>query len=48
MSAGSSNEISAGRVGVGYPTVTSLNGQAGTAILWMTDPDAGLRAVSSM
>lgn len=30
------NEISAGRVGVGVPTVTSLNGQAGSAILWMT------------
>jgi iron transport multicopper oxidase len=39
-----SNEISAGRVGVGIPTVTSLNGQEGTAILWMTDPDAGIRA----
>lgn len=38
------NEISAGRVGVGVPTVTSLNGQPGTAILWMTDPDAGIRA----
>lgn len=39
-----SNEVSAGRVGVGIPTVTSLNGQQGTAILWMTDPDAGIRA----
>ena len=38
------NEVSAGRVGVGVPTVTTLNGQPGTAILWMTDPDAGLRA----
>ena len=38
------NEISAGRVGVGIPTVTSLDGQQGSAILWMTDPDAGLRA----
>ncbi|KAH7403338.1 hypothetical protein BKA64DRAFT_706835 [Cadophora sp. MPI-SDFR-AT-0126] len=38
------NEISAGRVGVGVPTITSLNGQPGTAILWMTDPDAGIRA----
>ncbi len=38
------NEISAGRVGVGIPTVTSLNGEPGTAILWMTDPDAGIRA----
>jgi iron transport multicopper oxidase len=39
-----SNEVSAGRVGVGIPTVTSLNGQPGTAILWLTDPDAGIRA----
>ncbi|PVH87180.1 WSC-domain-containing protein [Cadophora sp. DSE1049] len=38
------NEISAGRVGVGVPTLTSLDGQPGTAILWMTDPDAGIRA----
>ena len=38
------NEISTGRVGVGIPTVTSLNGEPGTAILWMTDPDAGIRA----
>ncbi|KAI9674851.1 MAG: hypothetical protein M1829_003591 [Trizodia sp. TS-e1964] len=37
-------ENSAGRVGVGIPTITSLNGQPGTAILWMADPDAGLRA----
>lgn len=41
---GKSNEASAGRVGVGVPTVTSLNGQIGSGILWMTDPDAGLRA----
>ena len=39
-----SNEVSAGRVGVGIPTVTSYNNQPGTAILWMTDPDAGIRA----
>ncbi|KAK0104489.1 hypothetical protein ONS95_004777 [Cadophora gregata] len=38
------NEISAGRVGVGVPTITCLDGQPGTAILWMTDPDAGIRA----
>lgn len=40
----STKETSAGRVGVGVPTITSLNGQPGTAILWMTDPDAGIRA----
>ena len=42
--AGQSQEISAGRVGVGIPTVTSYQGQPGTAILWMCDPNAGLRA----
>lgn len=38
------SQISAGRIGVGIPTITSLNGQPGSAILWMTDPNAGLRA----
>ena len=42
--AGQTNEISTGRVGVGIPTITTLNNQPGTAILWMTDPNAGLRA----
>lgn len=42
--AGQTHENSAGRVGVGIPTITSYQGKAGTAILWMTDPDAGLRA----
>ena len=42
--AGQSHETSAGRVGVGIPTVTTYQGKAGTAILWMGDPDAGLRA----
>ncbi|KAF2452640.1 WSC domain-containing protein [Lineolata rhizophorae] len=41
---GQSPETSAGRVGVGIPTVTTNKGQAGSAILWMTDPDAGMRA----
>jgi hypothetical protein len=41
---GQTTEVSAGRVGSGVPTVTSNKGQAGTGILWMTDPDAGLRA----
>ncbi|TEY50792.1 hypothetical protein BOTCAL_0272g00040 [Botryotinia calthae] len=41
---GQTNEVSAGRVGVGIPTITSFNNQIGTAILWMTDPDAGIRA----
>ena len=42
--AGQTHETSAGRVGVGIPTVTSFQGQPGTGILWMADPDAGLRA----
>ena len=42
--AGESNEVSAARVGVGTPTITTYQGQPGTAILWITDPDAGLRA----
>lgn len=42
--AATTNEVSAGRVGVGIPVVTTNNGQPGSAILWMTDPDAGIRA----
>ena len=41
---GQTHETSAGRVGVGIPTITSYQGKEGTAILWMCDPDAGLRA----
>ncbi|KAK4944049.1 hypothetical protein LTR28_008324, partial [Elasticomyces elasticus] len=36
ISAGQSNEVSAGRVGVGVPTVTSYKGKAGSGIVWMT------------
>ncbi|CAD6594301.1 MAG: hypothetical protein ASARMPREDX12_008599 [Alectoria sarmentosa] len=41
---GATTEVSAGRVGVGIPTITTYQGKSGTAILWMCDPDAGLRA----
>ena len=41
---GQTPESSAGRVGVGIPVVTTNQGKEGTAILWMCDPDAGLRA----
>ncbi|KAL8771535.1 MAG: hypothetical protein Q9209_002977 [Squamulea sp. 1 TL-2023] len=41
---GQTPETSAGRVGVGIPVVTTFQGKEGTAILWMCDPDAGLRA----
>lgn len=37
-------DISSGRVGVGPPVITTNNGEPGTAILWVTDVDAGLRA----
>ncbi|KAL8701364.1 MAG: hypothetical protein Q9224_000535 [Gallowayella concinna] len=41
---GQTPETSAGRVGVGIPVITTFQGKEGTAILWMCDPDAGLRA----
>ncbi|KAL8830675.1 MAG: hypothetical protein Q9170_005627, partial [Blastenia crenularia] len=41
---GHTPETSAGRVGVGIPVITTNQGKEGTAILWMCDPDAGLRA----
>ena len=41
---GQSAQSSAGRVGVGIPTITTYQGKEGTGILWMCDPDAGLRA----
>jgi hypothetical protein len=42
------NESSAARVGTGPATITTLNGQAGTGILWVIDPDAGLRAYNAV
>lgn len=42
--AGKTAENSAGRVGPGVPSITTYKGRAGTAIMWLTDPDAGLRA----
>lgn len=41
-------DTSAARVGTGPATITSLNGQAGTGILWVVDPDAGLRAYNAV
>jgi hypothetical protein len=41
---GQTDDSSTGRVGTGPPTITTLGGTAGTAILWIADPDAGLRA----
>lgn len=37
-------DIATGRVGVGTATITTLNGQTGSAVLWIVDPDAGIRA----
>ncbi|KAH0537068.1 hypothetical protein FGG08_006109 [Glutinoglossum americanum] len=41
---GQSPDNSAGRVGVGVPTITTNKGQPGTGIVWITDVDAGLKA----
>ena len=41
---GETEDKSAGRTGNGIPTITSFKGQPGSAIVWVTDVDAGLRA----
>lgn len=41
-------ESSAGRVGVGPPTITTYKGQPGTGIMWVVDPDAGIRAYNAV
>ncbi|KAK0100032.1 hypothetical protein ONS95_013153 [Cadophora gregata] len=43
-----SADVSAGRVGTGSATITTYKGQPGTAILWVVDPDAGLRAYNAV
>ncbi|KAI4172140.1 MAG: hypothetical protein LQ348_006819, partial [Seirophora lacunosa] len=45
---GQSTDNSAGRVGVGVPTVTSYKGQPGTGIVWVTDVDGGLKAYKAV
>ena len=45
---GQSADVSAGRVGVGVPTITTYKGQAGTGIVWITDVDAGLKAYKAV
>lgn len=45
---GQSPDVSAGRVGTGSATITTYQGQAGTGILWVVDPDAGLRAYNAV
>lgn len=42
--ASQTSDTSTGLVGIGAPTITTYKGQAGTAILWLVDPAAGLRA----
>ena len=39
---------SAGRVGVGIPTITTYKGQAGTALLWVSDVEGGLRVFKAV
>ncbi|KAL8946506.1 MAG: hypothetical protein Q9222_007107 [Ikaeria aurantiellina] len=45
---GQSPDSSAGRVGVGVPTVTTYKGQPGTGIVWVTDVEAGLKAYKAV
>ncbi|KAL8934463.1 MAG: hypothetical protein Q9216_005902 [Gyalolechia sp. 2 TL-2023] len=45
---GQSADASAGRVGVGVPTVTTYKGQTGTGIVWVTDVDGGLKAYKAV
>lgn len=45
---GQSAASGAGRVGIGIPTVTTYKGQAGTGILWISDPQAGLLAFNAV
>ncbi|KAI9790075.1 MAG: hypothetical protein M1816_005545 [Peltula sp. TS41687] len=42
--AGQTQDTSACRLGTGVPTITTYQGRAGTAIVWVADVDAGLRA----
>lgn len=41
-------DSSAGRVGAGASTITTLGGEPGTGILWVTDVDAGVRAYQAV
>ena len=41
---GQATDNSAGRVGVGTPTITTNKNQPGTGIVWITDVDVGLKA----
>jgi iron transport multicopper oxidase len=43
-SAGKSQAIAPDRSGIGTPTTTSFQGKAGTGIVWVCDPVAGLKA----
>lgn len=45
---GKSATNSAGRVGIGIPTITSYKGQAGTGIIWVADPSNGLQAFEAV
>jgi hypothetical protein len=43
-----SPDVASGRVGTGPATVTTNQGQPGSGILWIVDPDAGLRAYQAV
>jgi iron transport multicopper oxidase len=45
---GQTKTSGAGRVGIGLPTITTYKGQAGTGILWVTDPNNGLQAFNAV
>jgi iron transport multicopper oxidase len=45
---GQTETSGAGRVGTGTPTITSYQGQPGTGILWISDPDQGLLAFNAV
>lgn len=45
---GETSASAAGRVGIGVPTVTTYKGQAGTGILWISDPNVGLQAFNAV
>jgi hypothetical protein len=46
--AGKSSSATLHSKGVGTPTITSRNGEQGSAIVWMTDPERGLRAYKAV
>lgn len=46
--AGRTHELSAGRIGVGIPTITTYKDQPGTGIMWLTVSNEISPAANSM